>query len=456
MSQQTDNTASYSKRQPGITSIMVAGFKSLRDEQTIDIRPLTILAGANSSGKSSMMQPLLLMKQTLEADFDPGALLLNGPNVRFTNADQLLSRSLGSKSANEFRVGLNFGDQRAVESRFVHKPNEGFEASETTWTDDHGVYSIGTSPKESDILAGLPLDLVRSAEAVLDPSARSKRWGIEREACFLLPALLTAFPLLLVESPLALSILRKNVRDVTDQIDSLIHVPAHRGNPERVYPTTAVGRTFPGVLPVYTASVISKWQASGHRSYVALNDDLQDLGLSWKVEAKRVSDAAVELRVGRLLKPAVGGGKDLVSVADVGFGVSQTLPVLAALHVATPKHLIYIEQPELHLHPRAQVAIARVLARAVKRGVRMVIETHSPLLLLAVQAMVAKGEEGLTPDEVRLHWFTRSEEDGATTVTSADLDEDGSFGDWPEDFGDVELDIEKQYLDAVEAKMSKT
>ncbi|MGI9105730.1 MAG: AAA family ATPase, partial [Pyrinomonadaceae bacterium] len=57
----------------GITKITVAGYKSISREQSIEIRPLTILAGANSSGKSSMMQPLLLLKQTLEASYDPGA-----------------------------------------------------------------------------------------------------------------------------------------------------------------------------------------------------------------------------------------------------------------------------------------------------------------------------------------------------------------------------------------------
>ncbi len=52
---------------PTISTISVAGFKSISTERTLQIRPLTILAGANSSGKSSMMQPLLLLKQTLEA-----------------------------------------------------------------------------------------------------------------------------------------------------------------------------------------------------------------------------------------------------------------------------------------------------------------------------------------------------------------------------------------------------
>ena len=74
-----------------ITKIAVSGFKSLVKECVIDIHPLTILAGANSSGKSSIMQPLLMLKQTLEAPYDPGPLLIDGPNVQFTETTQFLS-----------------------------------------------------------------------------------------------------------------------------------------------------------------------------------------------------------------------------------------------------------------------------------------------------------------------------------------------------------------------------
>src|SRR5437879_10248018 len=88
-----------------IAKIHVAGFKSISQEQSIQIAPLTILAGANSSGKSSMMQPLLLLKQTLEAAYDPGPLLLNGPNVKFTSADQLLSRVGHQPRSAAFHVG---------------------------------------------------------------------------------------------------------------------------------------------------------------------------------------------------------------------------------------------------------------------------------------------------------------------------------------------------------------
>ena len=57
------------------SQVTVAGYKSIYKEQSIEIKPLTILAGANSSGKSSIMQPLLLLKQTLEAGYDPGSLV---------------------------------------------------------------------------------------------------------------------------------------------------------------------------------------------------------------------------------------------------------------------------------------------------------------------------------------------------------------------------------------------
>ena len=93
-------------RGEGITKITVKGFKSIAEECEIDIRPLTILAGANSSGKSSIMQPLLLLKQTLEAPYDPGPLLIDGPNVQFTEVAQFLSTLPGEKGQTVFRFGL--------------------------------------------------------------------------------------------------------------------------------------------------------------------------------------------------------------------------------------------------------------------------------------------------------------------------------------------------------------
>jgi predicted ATPase len=109
-----------------------------------------------------------------------------------------------------------------------------------------------------------------------------------------------------------------------------------------------------------------------------------------------------------------------------------------------------IEQPEIHLHPRAQSAMAEVLADAAIEGKRLVIETHSSLLLRGVQTLVAEGK--LPAELVKLHWF-KLLEDGSTHITSANLDETGAFGEWPEDFHTVTLDSEMRYLNAAEARL---
>ncbi|MCY7406536.1 MAG: AAA family ATPase, partial [Alkalinema sp. CAN_BIN05] len=131
-------------------------------------------------------------------------------------------------------------------------------------------------------------------------------------------------------------------------------------------------------------------------------------------------------------------------------GVSQVLPVVVALLVAQPGQMVYIEQPEIHLHPRAQIVLAEIFAEAASRGVRIVVETHSDLFLLGVQTLVA--EDKLDPHLVKLHWFTRNP-DGSSKVTTAELDEAGAFGDWPQDFGVTALGLENRYLTAAEVKL---
>jgi hypothetical protein len=233
----------------------------------------------------------------------------------------------------------------------------------------------------------------------------------------------------------------------------VVHLPGLRGNPERTYPVSAVGPRFPGTFQNYAASLISHWGATSPTIVKELGEDLKILGLTWKIEAKRLDDTRVELQVGRVPRPKQGGAHDLVSIADVGFGVSQTLPVLVSLRAARAGQLVYIEQPEIHLHPRAQVAMGRILVDAAKRGVRVIAETHSSLLLLAVQTLVAEGE--IEPKLVGLNWFVRNAKDGSTRIQSADLDEAGRFGDWPEDFDDVALSSENRYLSAAEARLAR-
>jgi predicted ATPase len=432
------------KTPQGITHITVGGYKSIAREQTIEIRPLTILAGANSSGKSSIMQPLLLLKQTLEAPYDPGALLLNGPNVKFTSVEQMLTR-IG-------KVGHHSKLTTAV--RFAENEVQLFFDRSAKKQLDLQRQKANIAGRKSELKVGdLTANIV--ARGGLDDYYRMAPDGISysvvRDRCFLEVSMSvemrTNLPAGIGEGPFTVL---KPAEHFGPSVQAVIHLPGLRGNPARAYPVAAFGASFPGTFEVYTASVLLHW--SGDRVDEKLDQigaDLKNLGLSSKVKAGFVNDVQVELKVGRVPKVGRGGAHDLVNIADVGFGVSQTLPVVVALLAAEPGQLVYLEQPEIHLHPRAQIAMAQVLANAAIRGVKVVAETHSSLLLLGIQSLVAEGK--LPRDKVILHWFERNEE-GATDIRSAELDEAGRFGDWPEDFDDVTLEVQSRYLDAAEAR----
>lgn len=409
----------------GLSSIEVEGFKAIGSRTEMAIRPLTILAGANSSGKSSIMQPLLLMKQTLEAPTDPGVFLLDGPNVKFTAASQVVSR-FGKEEGKGFGVRFRFvgGDDLAL--TYERAAEGGFEISR----------------------------MLQSGEAVED-MAIPRGWGSDlvarpvRDRCFLSLAVMPSRD----ATPESVTgvIAQRSAALVRGALSRMIHLPAMRGNPERNYRTTAVGPEFPGTFEPYVASVVHQWQSGKDPRIQRLGEALARLGLTWGVDASRVDDTRIELKVGRSRERPSEGPADLVSIADVGFGVSQCLPVLVAALVAVEGQLLYIEEPEIHLHPRAQFALAEVLADAANRGVRVVVETHSSLLLTGVQALVAEGK--LSPGLVALHWFSRDKV-GRTHVRSAELDEGGAFGDWPEDFAEVALDAQARYLDAAERRLT--
>ena len=429
----------------GITAISVQGFKSLANESRIAIRPLTILAGANSSGKSSIMQPLLLMKQTLEASYDPGPLLLNGPNVNFTSFDQLISRLQKNSDCQEFSVEIEHVIYPTLKIVFSLGENQTLEIREMIIR--VGNYSFSLSPNQSSGELEKVISIVRKKKL-----PEGMKWSVFRNRCFLNVAYETLNDEAKVKFSPVLQIYESGIFSFfvfREELHNMIHVPGLRGNPERVYPRTATGPDFPGTFEHYVATIIADWERKRDDRLKRLEAMLTDLGLTWKISAKPVNDTQIELQVGRLSKARRDGG-DLVSIADVGFGVSQVLPVLVALLVAEPGQLVYLEQPELHLHPRAQYALAKILAETAKRGVKLVVETHSALLLLNLQTLVAKGD--LDPNLVKLHWFSRSDEDGTTSIESADLDENGAFGDWSEDFGDIEWKAEGAYLDAVEGR----
>lgn len=462
--------------------IEVAGFKSLRAPARLELRPLTLLAGANSGGKSSILQPLLLMKQTLEAAYDPGPLLLDGPHVQFTEIGQVLSRGRrkedaaasfsvtfgpttpnGQGSRRRWRsrssVQVEFAAPKGRSHRFTLNPPVVRQELGGRWVE------IGpglTVAEFADLLAlnGHENDAKvvrkradqftvvnggrRRFSSAVELAARDKTSLIFGEP---IDDAIGQFIGMLTPSV-------EPVEAILPFLAATFHLPGLRGHRERRYSAAQLMATG-GVLHArgpfthYTASVLERWQdAQDEANLTRVFDGLRATGLTWKVSAKRANASELELKVGRTATARQGGANDLVDIADVGFGVSQVLPVIVALAAAAPGQMVYVEQPELHLHPRAQLAVGRLLAEAASRGVCVVAETHSRLILRAVQIELARGEL-LKPDDVGLHWFSRDADTGESTVRLATVDDRGAFGDWPVDFSDVDAAADDDWLGLV-------
>jgi AAA domain, putative AbiEii toxin, Type IV TA system len=440
---------------PTLTGLHIEGFKSIAKPLDIRLAPITVLAGPNSSGKSSLMQPLLLIKQTLEASYDPGPLLLSGPNVRFSAADQLLSRTSSNRAdqSRSFAVKVTLANApgNSFELIFARERSKRLGVSRTVGEFGTTAVTLKEHMSSEEVWAAVrktlddaTIEVYRNFFRIDDTS-----WRINRERCFLVPENrdLGTGGSASVMIPNGMTILQAAF---STALVSMIHLPGLRGNPSRAYEVAAVGapgQKFQGPFTPYAASVIAYWQEADESGHLrALGKDLEHLDLTWKVEARRIGETQVELQVGRLKKALRGGAKDLVNIVDVGFGLSQSLPFLVALHAASAGDLVYVEQPEIHLHPNAQYRLAALVFAAAERGVRFVIETHSSLFIIGLQVLIA--ERAIDPGRFALHWLTR-DRDGISEVTTADIAPDGSLGEWPSDFDEVLMRAQGDYLSAV-------
>jgi hypothetical protein len=416
-----------------LSALQVQGFKSLRDCTKVTFAALTVLAGANSSGKSSLMQPLLLLKQTFDPAYDPGPLWLGGPNVIFSDTSQIFWQAFDHRE-HRFTVGLltpGWNVEIAFEENGEQPEASPLRVARCIW---------GSKGVNLALTPDMSLDEIEKASKGLHYATSPWRPNsVRRYRAFLALAHVSNSDVQFELGPWS---------DLPYLFRNVIHVPGLRGNPERTYKRIPSSEVFPGLFQDYVASVIARWQQEESEALQQTCEELSWLGLTDRVRARSMSATELELRVGRLMGQT-NTVLDMVNIADVGFGVSQALPMVVALSVARPGQIVYIEQPETHLHPRAQVALADLLARAVRRGVQVVIETHSELLLLSIQRLVASGE--LAPDVIALHWFQRDDE-GVTRVTPAELDKDGAFGEWPVDFADVSVKAMRDYLDAVTSR----
>jgi predicted ATPase len=150
---------------------------------------------------------------------------------------------------------------------------------------------------------------------------------------------------------------------------------------------------------------------------------------------------------------------DEVGLTDVGFGVSQILPVIAQCFYAPPDCTVLMEQPEIHLHPGVQASLADLFIDATRareggspRNVQLIVESHSEHFLRRLQRRVA--EKKLNETEVALY-FCSWQQDHAE-IEQLELDQYGDIANWPENFfGDELEDVAVQARKSLSRRVSK-
>jgi predicted ATPase len=124
-------------------------------------------------------------------------------------------------------------------------------------------------------------------------------------------------------------------------------------------------------------------------------------------------------------------GKINANLVDVGFGVSQVLPVVTLAYFVPEGSTVIIEQPEIHLHPLAQTALADLFVKVSRtRRVQFLIETHSEQLFRRLQTRIA--DATLAPEDCSLYFVKRGEE--GAELQRLEVDPLGNILNWPKDF----------------------
>jgi len=183
---------------------------------------------------------------------------------------------------------------------------------------------------------------------------------------------------------------------------------------------------------------------------------LKEMGLIEEFKVKPISEQRQEYEVKVLTK----GSNDWVELPNVGFGISQVLPVLVQCFYAPRGSIILMEQPEIHLHPNAQSALADVMIDVINsrengedRNIQLIIETHSEHFLRRLQRRIA---ENTIPEEKVSAYFANISKIPAT-LEPLQIDSFGNILNWPENFfGDEMTDITEQAKATMKKRMQNS
>ncbi|UIP27677.1 DUF3696 domain-containing protein [Photobacterium sp. TLY01] len=408
------------------TRIKLDNFKAWRSSDDVNFSPVTLLLGENSTGKSSLLQSLLLMKQTA------------------TSPDRTIHLNLGGDEANDYVDMGSFEDlltkdpkSRKISIEMDVDGKQGRSFLKVDYKQDS---------KQSPVIDLLQLSndgkdwyrAQRSDKGAFNiylpnetrTSLKSREYSPERGVSFSKDALYNMGPSGSDVEDISLSIIR--------ELEAISYLGPLRSKPRRTY---IWNRTRPGIIGVDGNEAVFALLASNNTSGKK-SDGLVDAVSKW-LKKMRIADKLEVKHIGagnyNILVHRDGVAANLI---DVGTGVSQVLPVLVLAYFAPEKSTIILEEPEIHLHPLAQSLLAELfLEVSSERGVQFIVETHSEHLFRRMQTLVAT--QKATPDQCAMYFVEREASDAV--LKTLKMDKFGRIDEWPKNFfGDATGEVKKQ------------
>lgn len=460
-----------------LESLDLRNFKSWR-EVRIDFAPITGLFGTNSSGKSSLIQFLLMLKQTREERDRSTVLQLNRPyvelgqfadiinggdtdkrlqwDVRFRPAEKLtLTDVTGSKtavaaSAEDFGISSEVAAERLPKSGTLSMRSSFLEYSLSGIS-----FRLALKPDSSSdyelVSAGGNFEFIRN---------RGRAWALPG------PVRSYAFPDQARTYYQNAQLLSDLEAAYEREIDNIYYLGPLRVRPSRDYIWTGtrpidVGNAGERTIEALVAATAADEQRSlGPKKR---RRPLQEVVAYWLKHLGLIdSFSIVEVAPGSnrwIAKVRTHAGGASVPLTDVGTGVSQVLPVITLLQYVPEGATVIFEQPEIHLHPLAQAGLADAIVQAaIHRRLQVILESHSEHLLLRLQRRIAESKPPgtATPRELsseKVKLFFAKADGGVSTLVPLDLDEFGNIRNWPDKFmGDAFDEVAAAELRRIERR----
>ena len=458
-----------------LTQLRIQNFKGWKDTGTIHMAPITLLFGANSSGKSSIGQFLMMLKQTVESPDRKAVFYPGGKNSAVqlgSYQEMVFHRDPGNKITFDYRLSLpkilKFKDPATDQTLSGNYLSFHAEVG----LDDKDQHTLVVNQLKYELIENgttqLSIGMERKPETRSEYKVDATDYTLKRKQGRVwypgAPVRFYGFPDEVVAYHQNADFVQELNLHHEKLYRSLCYLGPLRTKAERLYSWTGIVPESVGYAGENTVAAILaarnrkislgyKRSAKPFEEVIALK--LKEMGLIEEFKVNPISEQRQEYEV----KIRTRGSIDWVDLPDVGFGISQVLPVLVQCFYAPAGSIILIEQPEIHLHPRAQSALADVMIDVINsrengkdRNIQLVIETHSEHFLRRLQRRIAEDE--IPQEKVSVYFANIARMPAALEPLQIDMF--GNIQNWPENFfGDEMDDITAQAKAAMKKRMQK-